>query len=264
MSVPKALYGFFLFICITCSSLLVSAQQYDTAVEVVEAPVVDTTYSDEDYTDEEEVVDTLLFSNINYFPKDSLRILLKQKEFAYISNLDSLLKKVQQEQLQQLKKQKPPKDISWIFYFIKYLIWFIVIAAVVFLIYRLFLSEKGMFAASVRNKHRSTKEEELVDENSLGRKAREAEHAGNYRLAIRYHYLHALTSIAEKGWLLLSPDKTNYQYVRELSNKAIRNDFARITLHYEYAWYGNFQIDAAIFQTIKKEFANFQTTVNQS
>lgn len=263
MSVPKALYGFFLFICITCSSLLVSAQQYDTAVEVVEAPVVDTTYGDEDYTDEE-VVDTLLSSNINYFPKDSLQVLLRQKEFAYISNLDSLLKKVQEENLQQLKKQKPPTNISWIFYFIKYLLWFIVLAAVVFLIYRLFLSEKGMFAASVRNKHRSTKAEELVDEDSLVRKAKEAEQAGNYRLAIRYQYLHALTSIAQKGWLLLSPDKTNYQYVRELSNKAIRNDFARITLHYEYAWYGNFQIDASIFQTIKKEFTNFQTRLNQS
>ncbi len=264
MSLQNALY-FFLFITLfNGSPLNVSAQQQDTGVEVVDAPVVDTTYSDEDYTDEEEIVDTILSSNINYFPKDSLQVLLRQKEFDYISNLDSLLKKIQDEQLQQLKKQKPPTNISWIFNLFKYLLWFIVIAAVLFLIYRLFLSERGIFAASVRNKHRSTEYEELIDEDSLSRKAREAEQTGNYRLAVRYQYLHALSIIAEKGWLQLSPDKTNYQYVRELCNKTIRNEFARITLHYEYAWYGNFQIDAAIFQTIKKEFTNFQTRLNQS
>lgn len=264
MNLLKALY-FFLFITLfNCIPLNVSAQQQDTGVEVVDAPVVDTTYGDEDYTDEEEVVDTLLSFKINYFPDDSLKALLKQKEFAYINNLDSLLKNVQDEQLQQLKKQKPPTNISWIFNFFKYLLWFIVIAAAFFLIYRLFLSERGIFAASVRNKHRNTVHEELIDEDSLSRKARESEQAGNYRLAVRYQYLHALSIIAEKGWLQLSPDKTNYQYVQELSNKTIRNDFARITLHYEYAWYGNFQIEAPIFQTIKKEFVNFQTRLNQS
>lgn len=262
MSVKKALQLFFLFLCLACFSTYGIAQQTDTTAEDVH--LVDST-TDEDYTEEEvEFVDTILSLNLIYFPKDSLRLLLRQKEFSYISNLDSLLKKVQQEQLLRFKKQKPPANISWIFYFFEYLLWFIVIGSVVFLIYRLFLSQKGIFAPTVRNRHKNTNEEEVTDEDGLSRKAKEAEQAGNYRLAVRYHYLHALTIIAHKGWLVLSPDKTNYQYVKELSNKVIRNDFARITLHYEYAWYGNFEIDAVIFQTIKKQFATFQIMLKQS
>ena len=264
MSLQKALCGLILFIAVTCSSLVVCAQQSDSGVSIEEVKIADSNYVDEDYSDEEEVVDTILSSNINHYPKDSLRALLRQKEFAYISNLDSLLMKVQEENLQQLKKQKPPRDISWIFYFIKYLLLFIVITAVLFLIYRLFLSDKGMFAASVRNKHKNIAAEEIIDEDVLSRKASEAEQAGNYRMAIRYYYLVTLSSIAQKGWLQLSFDKTNYQYVRELTKKTIRTDFARITLHYEYAWYGNFKIDAVVYDAIKKEFSNLQTTINQS
>ena len=98
MSLQKALCGLILFIAVTCSSLVVCAQQSDSGVSVGTVNIPDSNYVDEDYSDDEEVVDTFLSSNINYFPKDSLQALLMQKEFAAISNLDSLLKKAQEEE----------------------------------------------------------------------------------------------------------------------------------------------------------------------
>ena len=182
------------------------------------------------------------------------------KEFKKLKNLDSLLKAYQDEELPLQKKQKPTslKSVITFFEILRILFWVLIIGAVLFLIYRLFLSEKGLFSAPMRNKHQLEEEEDIRDDDLLQRRISEAEREGNYRLAVRYQFLQALNTLARRSWINLSPDKTNYQYLRELSGKPIRNDFARIALHYEYAWYGNFDVNSDIYHTIKKEFSSFQ------
>jgi hypothetical protein len=82
-------------------------------------------------------------------------------------------------------------------------------------------------------------------------------------LAIRFLYLQSLNKLAEREWLQLSPDKTNYQYVRELAKPQLKKSFARITLHYEYAWYGDFVIEQQVFDPIKKEFEEFHQSIKK-
>lgn len=251
----------FLFLFFFFGNCFPSQAQVVTDTVQVEAYETDTSYNDEAYdTEEEENLqpDTLLSSTVVYYNRDSLRMLQNDKNLKYIQRLDTLLRQWQNEQ----KKEKP-SGTNWFAFFqlLKLLLWVLVIGGVLYLIFRLFLSEKGLFAATARKKQLLQHEEEITDEDSLAARIREAEKKGQYRIAVRYSYLRALQTIAAKGWLHLSPDKTNYQYLRELSNKTIRNDFARITLHYEYAWYGNFEVDAATYQTIQQEFQQFQTKI---
>jgi hypothetical protein len=228
--------------------------------------VIDTTVAvdaeDEDYS-EDVVVDTSLSSNRIYFSKDSIRNFRNQKEFSYINTpLDSVLKCIQENQPNPVKttvRREPALSFGDI---LRFLIWLAVIGGVLFLIYRLFLSEKGLFAAPAGRKNLSTEETEMEDDDSFAKRIAEAEKQGAYRMAVRYQYLHLLNTLAAKGWVQLSPDKTNYQYLRELSGKPVRNDFARITLHYDYAWYGNFEVDTNVYQTIKKEFQQLQRALN--
>jgi Domain of unknown function (DUF4129) len=220
---------------------------------------LDTTIAeDEDYS-EELVFDTAINSNRIYYSKDSIRNFRSQKEFDYINKpLDSLLKRRQEKQpppVQTTTRREPTVSFGDIFSF---LIWLIVIGGVLFLIYRLFLSEKGLFAAPAHRKKLSSEETEMEDDDSFTKRIADAEKKGAYRLAVRYQYLHLLNTLAAKEWVQLSPDKTNYQYLRELSGKPVRNDFARITLHYDYAWYGNFEVDVNVYQTIKNEFQQLQ------
>ncbi len=228
-------------------------QVYDsTTVEAVE---------DEDYS-EDVVVDTSLSSNTIYFSKDSINALRKEKDFRYINvPLDSLLKRRQERQPPPVKTST--NDNSGISFgdIFRFLIWLVVIGAVLFLIFRLFLSEKGLFAAPASRKKLTTEETEMEDDDSYAKRITDAERKGAYRLAVRYHYLQTLSILAAKGWLQLSPDKTNYQYLRELSGKPVRNHFARITLHYDYAWYGNFEVSEHVYQTIKNEFQQLQTAM---
>jgi hypothetical protein len=248
------LHLFFYLFCLNSVSYAQETDKLQPDISVTDTVSIDTEDYDED-EEEEFSVDTLLSSNLIFYNRDSLRQLKDDKDLKYIQKLDTLLEQWQNEQT-----RKKPTNNNWVYFiqFIKFLLWLLVIGGVIFLIYRLFLSEKGLFSASVRKKQLLQEENDITDEETLTSRIKEAEKTGQYRMAVRYSYLRALHSISDKGWLHLSPDKTNYQYLRELNNKTIRNDFARITLHYEYAWYGNFEVDAMIYQTIKKEFETFQ------
>ena len=79
----------------------------------------------------------------------------------------------------------------------------------------------------------------------------------NYRLAIRYRYLQTLQMLAGNRLLQFSVDKTNYQYVNELRGKPYHNDFAAITLNYEYVWYGNFDISEDVYNKLFTEYKTF-------
>lgn len=263
------LIGLFLIIFSSSTVTSLQAQEATDTVRVVEAPAVDDSayveQDEEQATTENDVYDTALLVNPWHYPADSLKRIQRQSDFKYVSNLDSLLKKWQEENL---KKQQPIEPVETEssgdgLPFLRFLLWGIAIAVLLFVIYRLFLSEAGLFAAPTRNKSLTIAEEEVTDEGYLERQLKEAIRAANYRLAIRYLYLQSLSKLADKGWLELSPDKTNYQYVRELKKPLLKNDFARITLHYEYAWYGDFQIEADLFQPVKNDFDQFQTKIKQ-
>lgn len=232
----------------------------DTSYQSEDVPTVDT----EAVSNQEEETftpDTLLSSTLIYYPADSLRRLKITKPLDKINNLDSLLKLWQEQK----KKTQPKEDsikpvnVGGLVDVFRFLLWIVVIGAVLFLIYRLFLSEKGLFSAPSRRKKIVTEEEEITDEETLLSKLTEAENNGAYRLAVRYQFLRALNLMAGKGWLQLSHDKTNYQYVRDVGSRPVRNEFARIVMHYEYVWYGNFEVDQSIYQTIKAEFKNFHS-----
>lgn len=239
----------------------------DSSVQVIEAPAEDTTaVYDEEYEEEEEteVFDTTLHRSIWVYSTDSVRSLRAQEEFKYMKNLDSLLKKRQELANKKQKKQSNEPAPVNVFPVIEVILWSLLIGALLFVLYRIFLSDRGLFASPLRNKNLEVEEEHITDDVYLDQQLQQAIKDRNYRLAIRFLYLQSLNKLAERSWLQLSPDKTNYQYVRELAKPNLKKTFARITLHYEYAWYGDFVIEQHVFEPIKKEFEEFHQSIRQS
>jgi Domain of unknown function (DUF4129) len=254
----KKLIVFILLHCCLTSGNLVA--QDTTIEEIVQPPAEEINEAE---ADEAEISDTALISSVTTFSNDSILSYKKQKEFSYIHKLDSLLKANQDEALRKQKK-KPAVEFVNPFPLLRLILWGLAIAVVVFVVYRLFLGKDGLFAAPVKNKKLEIQEEELTDETYIDQQLKQAIAVGNYRLAIRFLYLQTLSKLADKGWLQLSPDKTNYQYVKELTQKDLKNEFALITLHYEYAWYGDFAIGQEIFNPVQNEFENFQNRVKRA
>lgn len=260
---------YLLMLCFVLFSANAVAQENDTVI--VQAPVSDTTMvvEDEDYeesADNTTIYDTTLTFQQWYYPNDSINYLRRQKDFSYANNLDSLLK-IRQDELNKQQKEITEStstttsvDIGGI---LQVLLWGIIIAALLFVLYRVFLSDKGLFTSPTKNKSIEIEEEQLTDDAYLDHQLKQAAQEQNYRLAIRYLYLQTLNRLSQRNWLHLSPDKTNYQYVRELAKPQLRNGFSRITLHYEYAWYGDFDIDAMLYQQVKNDFDLFNQSVKQ-
>jgi hypothetical protein len=209
------------------------------------------------------------------------------KEFAYARYLDSLLRnrKLSQEELQKKaeekrraakKKSGDQKDNDGSYELptgnglidspvLKLLFWILAIGFLCFIVYSLFLKDGVFRKRSTVSPTANAKDAGVFDLQTplseIDRKIQEAVQQQNYRLAIRYQYIKNLHQLFHKQWATYAVDKTNFQYVQEISNADLREGFAQLTLHYEYVWYGEFAIDLDIYRELEKQFTHFYAKI---
>ncbi len=101
---------------------------------------------------------------------------------------------------------------------------------------------------------------EELDEGNLEQKIQEAIKTQNYTLAVRWFYLKSLKMLQNKQWIQWQKDKTNQIYLLELThNKPMLSEpFQLLTRWFEYIYYGDFEIEATEFETLKANFEDFQ------
>lgn len=207
--------------------------------------------------------DTLINFNGLEFSKDSLNVWRNKKEYKWIKNLDSFLidRKKQSEKQPQItfKENRGPSFLDSIFGsgIFQTLLWMAAVALVLFIIYKLFLSNAVFGKRSKKATINLPQDEEDVTlANDYDSLLRRAYHAGDLKLAMRYLFLKTLQKLNDKEMIRYSVDKTNSMYVKEIS-PAKRNLFASLALYYEYIWYGNAKIDIETFDAIEVKFNEF-------
>jgi hypothetical protein len=82
----------------------------------------------------------------------------------------------------------------------------------------------------------------------------EAINSGNYRLAIRYLYLFSLKKLADRDLIEWIPGKTNHEYEQELTGLQVASHFSKLGYYFEYAWYGDFEINPESFSRAQSVF----------
>ena len=70
----------------------------------------------------------------------------------------------------------------------------------------------------------------------------------NYKLAVRLNYLSALKKLSDANLISWSPGKSNHEYIYELSDKRVKEDFMDLSRLFEYSWYGGFDVEKSIFE----------------
>ena len=83
----------------------------------------------------------------------------------------------------------------------------------------------------------------------------------NYRLAIRYYYLYILQLLSERELIDWQQQKTNDDYMAELSDSSFKNDFGKATLLYDYVWYGEFELNQERYQKAELVFASLKKSI---
>ncbi len=87
-----------------------------------------------------------------------------------------------------------------------------------------------------------------------------AENNKAFRLAIRYYFLLVLKNLSLKNHISIEDDKTNTEYLNELTGKPFQTEFNYNLYLYNYIWYGDFPLNA---QQYNKAKAHFTTLLNR-
>ncbi|WP_226968018.1 DUF4129 domain-containing protein [Zobellia roscoffensis] len=111
---------------------------------------------------------------------------------------------------------------------------------------------------SLSEEERIIKNENIHDliEQALARK--------DYRLAVRYSYLHVLKLMSEKELITWKPQKTNDDYLQEISKTNLQKPFTTITRLYDFTWYGDFHISEVEYQKARKAFLSIEKIINSN
>lgn len=209
--------------------------------------------------------------------KDDKSYFLKKSEFA--GNGDSLLLRNLPDSI--VSKMKNDADFWYAHYIFKnnyrqesvsrgtvtqqkwfqVLLWIIITGGfAAFIIWYLADSNIGLFRK--RHKLIVSADEEAETEDifriNYQREIDKAVSKGNYRFAVRLMYLQLLKNLTEKNIIRYKQERTNFDYLLQLSSTAYYHDFFRVTRNYEYSWYGQFDINAGTFDVIKNDFKNFE------
>ncbi len=79
----------------------------------------------------------------------------------------------------------------------------------------------------------------------------------DFTVATRLYYLLTIKTLSDKNLIQWKKNKTNRNYLNELSTLDIKNQFGQLTNIFERVWYGEVAVNEAIFSEIEGQFKGF-------
>lgn len=84
-------------------------------------------------------------------------------------------------------------------------------------------------------------DEESLEDIDFDEEIQKAVKSRQWRLAIRLTYLYSLKHMSDTGLITVKKGKTNHDYLYELSNGNVKDNFSRLSFLFDYTWYGHFE-----------------------
>ncbi len=104
--------------------------------------------------------------------------------------------------------------------------------------------------------------EEHIENIDLNALISEALANKDYRLAIRYMYLKALQELSKTNIITYHFEKTNSDYLKEITDTTVREHFNKVSYLYDYIWYGEFELDENGYLNAKTSFDQLNGKIN--
>lgn len=166
------------------------------------------------------------------------------------------------QKAQQAEHHSAPFGIGIWFEMFKIFLMLVIAAILIYFIVRL-ISGKKIIPSN--KKRRDTQEDEwdidlpsaLSPLEVLWQHFNQEREAENYRECLRILYQIALKKLGDNGWIQPKQDKTNYEYINELTGKLPAADFAVLTAIFEFTWYGDATIRQSDFKAYAPKFMDF-------
>lgn len=137
----------------------------------------------------------------------------------------------------------------------------LIILFVVYLIVKTIISKEGgwIFSKSSNKITVSETTEENIHSLDFNTLITKIKNEKNYRLATRYYYLWLLKTLSDRNIIEWDIEKTNGDYLNEISNLELKNEFQFLSYVYEYSWYGEFNLNETDFEKTEIAFLKLIT-----
>jgi hypothetical protein len=120
---------------------------------------------------------------------------------------------------------------------------------------------KMFYGRADRGSIKYTVLEENIHEMNFEKLIEEAKSRKDYRLAIRLVFVYSLKMLSDKQHIYWTPGKTNHDYLNEVQTKELKAGLRELNYYFEYAWYGNFAVNASLFTTVNDTFLIWRTKI---
>lgn len=140
----------------------------------------------------------------------------------------------------------------------KVLMVIVAIILIAFILYQLLFKNKSN--AQVNTAIHEDQEEfdiHTIQKSELELALEKALKEEDYRKCIRIYFVFILKELSNKDLILWERDKTNYQYLNELKDAKEFHQFRTSVEIFEIIWYGERQLNLAIYEQIVPELKNF-------
>lgn len=243
-----------------------SFSQYETVQEVV---IDSANYdSEEDFILTDSIVQSNYSTDNILYPKNfapNFKNKYKADEFDYeiLKPKESIWDKIKKKIAELLAKifgEMDPNKASNYTVNILRIIGIVVIGLLVYLLVRFLMSKDGNFLFGKKNRKINISGQDLeenIHEINFSESILKFEKQQDYRSAIRYHFLYSLKKLTDKNLINWNPEKTNRDYLKELKNINLKEDFSRVIYIYDYIWYGEFETEEKDYQHYKTYFNKF-------
>lgn len=132
------------------------------------------------------------------------------------------------------------------------------IAVILFFVIKVMgMSSGGLCARDAGSRLPYTTETEDINRISFDDAIKEAVENRNFRLATRLLYLQSLKILSDKGYIQWQLNKSNNDYIREVTGKPWQSLFKKLTYSFEYTWYGEMNLANDEFQNLQVQFQQF-------
>ena len=257
-------------------AFLITANSYNQETQTVDSLTQAVPVDDASVNEDDAYYPDTLKQDYRAIDYDSVRAINNDKGFYYKKYMDSLLRAVEarlknmeerrnrdsirrsgQSGKGQLRREPYFDDGIFSGSGLGIIFWILAIALFGYIVFKMFLSNASFFSGSRKNISANIEADAEEDTGDPDAMMQNAIKNGNYRLAVRYLYLQTLARLSEKKFIRVNSNKTNYEYVRDVRNQKFANEFASLTLKYEYVWYGEYPVDEKLFEQIQGSFTQF-------
>lgn len=145
----------------------------------------------------------------------------------------------------------------------EYVIYVLMGALALYLVIRMFINER--FSSLFTQKARSIVDLELsqhhIETLDLDTLVEEALKERNYRLAVRYRFLKILKLLSQRELIDWHYEKTNMDYLEEISHGPLQGEFKKASYLFENIWYGQQPIDEMEYREVDHSFDSLNKSI---